>query len=208
VRQGDKPDLLSFMIQSFGFVPIFIKTSLSSISTMPIFGVLFIILDQFLWRSSMIRKIGLVRVPDLNGTWVGAIKSSLDDYQIEIPASMRITQTWTKIRIHFDAKDASSYSNMCHISTSDPSECSITWEYLTRPKPNAPSRMVMHYGTCKLTGDISYDYNVQRLQGEYYTERNRSSYGEQWFERMKAQSTVCRLAAPGMATRTSLSGLY
>ena len=48
-------------------------------SVMGFYGLLYSIFDKYLWRLKPMRKIGLVKVPDLNGTWKGYVSSSFND---------------------------------------------------------------------------------------------------------------------------------
>src|SRR5258707_13555336 len=40
-------------------------------SSMAYYGALYALFDRYLWRNSFVRKLGLVRIPNLTGRWAG-----------------------------------------------------------------------------------------------------------------------------------------
>jgi amino acid transporter len=61
-----------------------------------------------LWRYSVFRHLGLVEFPDLNGTWVGALRYEGRDK--DIPARVEIRQTYTSISFTYHGVLSESYS--------------------------------------------------------------------------------------------------
>ena len=57
-------------------------------SAVGMYQILYYVFDRFIWKWRLLRKIGLVTVPDLNGRWSGTIKSSYkpdaQNYQIDV----------------------------------------------------------------------------------------------------------------------------
>ncbi|MBI5327657.1 MAG: hypothetical protein HZB80_05130 [Deltaproteobacteria bacterium] len=60
------------------------------------YGLLFVVFDKWAWKY--FRKIGIVRTPNLNRERNGHLKFSFDEHSSEIKATLRIFQTWTKIK--------------------------------------------------------------------------------------------------------------
>src|SRR5690349_8524940 len=50
-------------------------------STMGFYGAFFKAFDSHLWRTHLLHRIGLLRVPVLTGDWRGHVVSSFDDHK-------------------------------------------------------------------------------------------------------------------------------
>ncbi|GEL76666.1 Cap15 family CBASS effector [Tenuibacillus multivorans] len=83
-----------------------------SIAAMGLFGILYSLFDKFIWKWKLLKKIGLVQTPNLNGTWKGEFSSSYYDFQESFPAVLIIEQTWSKVCIRgkFNYSKSSSYT--------------------------------------------------------------------------------------------------
>lgn len=74
------------------------------------YGLIFIVFDKWLWRH--FRKIKLVKTPNLIGEWRDKLKSSFDNHSLGIKATLKIFQTWTKIKILLSTDQSSSQSEI------------------------------------------------------------------------------------------------
>ena len=139
-------------------------------SVMGVFGILYTIFDKQLWRWQFLRKLTIVRVPNLNGFWVAEGKSTT--HSTDFAATVKIRQTWTHISITMETEHSRSHSITASLLIDQPDEVTLSYEYRNEPKPNAISTMHAHRGTAvlRLKGE-------ELLEGEYYSGRDRQNYG-------------------------------
>lgn len=133
--------------------------------------VLYELFDKWLWRQPLLQKIGIVKLPDLNGKWHGTGHTSFDErkpYEIDLI----IKQTWTHISIYLETNQSNSRSLTASLSVNEPEGPVLTYEFRNDPKSNAPSSMHSHRGTAVLKLKSS-----DCLEGEYYSGRDRQNYG-------------------------------
>lgn len=146
------------------------------------YGLLQVIFDKCLWRWQILRTIGVVKVPDLNGTWKGHLASSFDDHSTKQDATIKISQRWTQISIILETNHSKSHSSIAAISIEDPTDVVLSYEYLNDPMPNAKRSMHIHRGTGRLT----IQPGGKTFEGEYYTNsRDRQNFGTLTFERQE-----------------------
>ncbi len=139
-------------------------------SVMGVFGGLCTFFDKKLWRWQFLRKLTIVRVPDLNGLWVAEGKSIT--HSTDFAGTVKIRQTWTHISITMETELSRSYSITASLLIDQPDEVTLSYEYRNEPKPNALPTMHAHRGTAvlRLKGE-------GLLEGEYYSGRDRRNYG-------------------------------
>ena len=135
-----------------------------------IFGLFYEIFNSSLWRVKLLRKLGIVRIPDLSGKWKveGYSAKRKENFNAEI----EIKQTWTKISIVMESKFSKSHSITASILTHQPGGYMISYEYVNEPRANALPTMHSHRGTA-----ILYLKNENLIEGEYYSGRDRENYG-------------------------------
>jgi len=139
------------------------------------YGSLFVIFDKWLWRY--FKKIYFVKTPDLNGNWTGNLKSSFDNHSSELRATLKISQSWTKIKILLTTDQSLSYSETATIIIDTPEGSYLSYQYINEPRSNAVKTMNIHRGTVKLI----FDKGKNSLQGEYYSGRGRQNVGSLYF---------------------------
>lgn len=135
------------------------------------YSILYWLFDRHIWNCGLFRKIGLVRLPDLSGKWVGEAKSSYSEYGQAYPVTVVITQRWSKIAITLETERSRSDSTMARVKSVDSPNRELSYLYVNEPKLGAPSSMEMHRGTATLTLTDS------ALKGNYYTGRGRREMG-------------------------------
>jgi hypothetical protein len=141
-------------------------------SSMGFYGALYALFDRRLWRSRFLRKLGLVRVPNLAGRWRGYLTSSFDEHVQHLDVQVQIFQTWTQISIVLSTDTSQSRSCVAVIQAADPDSIALIYQYENQPQASAPKTMHMHYGTAMLR--IS---NGSLLTGDYYAGRDRGTFG-------------------------------
>ncbi len=146
-------------------------------SVLGFYGLLFSLFDQYLWRTGIFHKIGLIKTPILFGNWRGVLTSS---FEPDTPkgANMKITQTWTKIEILLKTDSSKSHSLVASILLQSPGGPILNYQYLNDPIPNTPATMSMHYGTAKL------NLMDNKLEGDYYSGRGRQNIGILYLEKI------------------------
>lgn len=147
-------------------------------SVLGFYGLFFVAFDKRLWRLRPIR--GLLGMPNLNGTYRGYIRSSRDRHRSRHAATLKIRQTWTEISMVMTTRTSSGQSVNASIITETGT---ITYEYLNEPKPGTVATMHMHRGTGMLNL-----VSEGRLEGEYYSGRDRQTYGLLLFARVEKKT--------------------
>jgi len=135
--------------------------------------------DKWLWKKTIIRKLCLTRIPDLNGIWSGYIQSSFDDHSKKLPVKANIKQTWTEINMLVITESSKSCSLTATMTMDDRGASVLSYEYLNEPGPDAAKTMHMHRGFTALT--LSNDGCA--LSGPYYSGRDRQNFGFLHLER-------------------------
>lgn len=151
-------------------------------SVMGFYGFFYGIFDRWVWRVPLLRTAGLVKVPEISGTWEGYVTSSFDEGASHHAASLEILQTWTRLRITLQTASSESRSLTAAILTGGPGSMRISYEYVNTPRPHARSTMHVHRGTARHTLHALGD--TEELDGEYYTGRDRETFGELHFSRL------------------------
>ncbi len=145
---------------------------ISTPSILGMVGVLYKIFDGLIWRIGLLRTLGIIKTPDLNGDWNGLVATSFDDHADQHAVKVKIQQTWTKISIFLESAQSESHSLTASILTRQPGGTSINYEYKNEPKSSAKNTMHAHRGSAVLKLK-----NNNELEGEYYTGRDRNNFG-------------------------------
>ena len=141
-------------------------------SSMFFYGVLYALFDRHLWRHPLMRKLGLVKTPNLTGCWRGYLTSSFDNHAKRHVLSLDIFQSWTQISIFLTTVTSISWSCVAFIQVSDPEGVALIYQYENQPLADATRTMHMHNGTAMLRMP-----NGSRLAGDYYAGRDRGTFG-------------------------------
>lgn len=135
------------------------------------YGVLFTIFDKFCWKWKIFHKINFIKTPNLNGEWLGFIQSSFDEHSSKVEATLKIFQSWAKIKILLSTDQSSSYSESASIVINTPEGIFLNYQYINEPKANTQKTMHIHRGTARLL------LKENTLTGEYYSGRDRENFG-------------------------------
>lgn len=127
--------------------------------------------DRYVWRLDLLRKIGFVNVPNLDGKWNGEVKSSHGGGGSSQPVSVVIHQRWSKMAIRLDTEHSRSHSTLAAIKTDDAIDPELTYLYFNEPRPDAQGTMEAHRGTALL------ELSGEALVGIYYSGRGRREMG-------------------------------
>jgi len=160
-----------------GYYQIVLPWWVESPSVLFFYGILFEIFDRWLWRY--LKKVNIIKTPNLIGEWSGNLKSSFDNHSSEIKATLKIFQTWTRIKILMITDQSSSHSESASIVVNAPEGKYLSYQYINDPKPTAVETMSIHRGTVRLV----FDEKKKTLEGEYYSGRGRQNFGSLYFVR-------------------------
>ena len=136
-----------------------------------IYGALLWLFDHYLWRWGVLGKIGLARVPNLNGQWTGEVRSSYVPDGAILSVRVLIRQRWSKLAIRLEATQSRSDSILARLRTGDVVHPTLDYMYVNEPSPDALETMHAHRGTAML------ELKDGVLEGEYYTGRGRQEIG-------------------------------
>ena len=136
------------------------------------YGILYQSFDHYLWKWAVLRKLRLVNVPDLHGSWTGEVRSSYVSDVPSLPVSVLVQQRWSKLVIRLEAAHSRSHSVAAMLRTRDLPYPTLDYMYRNEPRTDAPETMHTHRGTAMLElkeGSV--------LEGDYYTGRDRREIG-------------------------------
>lgn len=142
--------------------------------------IIYYIFTHWIWKSELLHDLGVISVPNLNGTWRGHLYTSAprevieDELVVEvgeqidgltkIETEIHIDQTWDKIQVSMDGPQSPSYSRGATLLVREKAWPTITYNYLNEGS-TTDSRLDMHYGTTTL----QYVEEEDKLEGPYYT---------------------------------------
>jgi hypothetical protein len=148
-------------------------------STMGFYGIYFKLFDQYFWRGSVFRNIGLLKVPVLAGTWHGHVISSFDDHKKPQKVKVQVKQTWTQIVVLLSSEVSASHSLTAAVQVRAPEGTVLSYQYENQPRPEAVKSMETHVGSARLMFR-----DGRCLEGYYYSGRGRQEHGALFLERV------------------------
>jgi len=135
-----------------------------------LYGLLYALFRSYIWKWSLLHRIGLVTTPNIAGDWCGYVTSTFDDLAVRHPIKVRIQQNWTHLLLRLSANNSESESVVAFMVVGDGT--ALSYEYRNTPKPGAKDTMHAHAGMAVLKlGDDG------ELSGEYYSGRDRANQG-------------------------------
>jgi hypothetical protein len=142
-----------------------------------LYGVLYFLFDRQLWKSRVLRTIGIVRVPAVDGTWQGELRSSASQYSKAHPVKVRIHQSWSTIRLTLESENSFSSSEMASIGAISGHQFEIRWEYRAESKVPAQGEDFNHHGVTMLRFEVEDNLVLPEMSGQYYTQHGRDTNG-------------------------------
>ena len=124
----------------------------------------------------MFQVIQLIYTPNLNGNWQGEyVSSHIDEKTGECykgNTELTIKQSWTRIRIISENGKSVSCSEVAGLAINDNMGLVLRFQYRNEAKFDSADSMSCHSGFNKLRY-----YEDGRIEGDYFTDRNRRTYG-------------------------------
>lgn len=155
-------------------------------SVLGFFGIFIWLYDNHFWKCWPFRILPWFYIPNLNGLWKVETKSSYTGFDEIIQASGLVRQTASKICIALQTDQSFSHSIFAALVRMDRFNAfELMYYYLNHPKADSVETMSVHYGTCWMR--ISED--TVRLEGEYYSGRERQNYGTITFLQEESQKS-------------------
>lgn len=143
------------------------------------FGALYYVFNRWLWKVPILHKIGLIEIPNLNGSWDGFLRSSWNDHSTPYDATITIQQDWTSIRVRQKRPgSSSSFSESANFLVNAGEGIRLSYEYRNDPDPGQVETMASHRGTAVL---VLEQADVRKLEGSYYTSHGRRNTGSMEF---------------------------
>ena len=144
------------------------------------YGIFYRFFEKSLWKLKILRKMGIVKLLNLNGTWKGYVISSYDEHAKKYEATFTIKQDWNKISIVGRFEMSVSYSLTASILVNDRQGITVNFDYMNEPSTQAVRDMEIHRGFNSLT----LKPNAREMSGAYYSGRGRQNTGEIKLEKM------------------------
>ena len=136
-------------------------------------GIFYIAFDKWAWKWGILQRIGLVKLPNLNGTWKGYGISSFDQHDESFEAAFTIHQSWSRISVAGRFGASNSHSVIGSVLIDDARGVVLSYDFISEPHADAEDTMQIHRGTAIL---ILQPDGV-KISGDYYTGRGRENYG-------------------------------
>ncbi|MFA6089359.1 MAG: hypothetical protein WC755_05820 [Candidatus Woesearchaeota archaeon] len=160
--------LFFIIYRLLNIISIQIPWYIESPSALTIFFLMFFLFDRYIWKLPVLSFLS--KTPVLEGDWKGYITSTHNNHKSRYSVKLSITQTWSKIQINMRCNSSKSKSNSAVIIQND-SDIELIYTYKNIPKANSVITMNRHIGTVELS------LNKNTLEGEYYTNRDRTNQG-------------------------------
>jgi len=157
------------------------------LDTMTYYGCLYWLFDRLGWKSKFIRALHISEMPLLAGRWHGRVTPADADgvsrgLATATDIDVTIEQTWTSLLVR--AETTGSVSRSVSASLMVDAQIALSYEYINEPRASAAVSMHMHRGT----GRFVLNGNTV-LEGEYYSGRDRQTFGTVRLERVSGGGT-------------------
>jgi hypothetical protein len=141
--------------------------------SLTIFGILLIIFDRWAWK--LFCYIPGIEIVNLGGTYLGTLRpKGKENYDV----TFTIRQRWSRLSIHIDSNGAPSDSFSAAITKDRlrADEIELVYNYTVENHRDGRGVVTLprHHGAAML----KVLDNGERLEGEYYTEQQRNSWGK------------------------------
>ncbi|WP_407728489.1 hypothetical protein ACJMCD_28620 (plasmid) [Priestia megaterium] len=146
-----------------------------SITGFAIFGLLYVLFNNFIWKWGFLYKVGLIKTPNLNGVWVGSFQSSYHKWEKDFPAKIEIKQTWTHICIKGTFNDSTSESNTASLKVNS-GGIKLFYSYYNDTNPeSSDSSFTNHRGYAS----FEFILKEKKVQGRYFNDpANNKNHGK------------------------------
>lgn len=152
--------LIGYLSESFPIVSV-----VGPLTAVSIFALLYTLFDKKIWRWKVLKKIGLVKVPDLDGEWEGTFNSSFHNFNKSYPAQFKIEQTWTKICIMGKFNDSKSSSYTSAIKVNAGGGVKVFYSYQNEKNAEKADELFSDH---KGYGSLLLNNEENKIEGTYF----------------------------------------
>jgi hypothetical protein len=158
--------------KALGLPPNIPPSVLSLVGAGTIFTVLYWFLDKHAWRWAPLG--GWLKAPDLSGEWAceGRTLNPDGSPQFEWSGTVRIIQSWDKIRVRLKTATSGSNSIAAALVCDEADGFRLLYNYRNDPKAGQPD-LRSHRGFAELV----FSHDRQRAEGEYFNGQGRFTFG-------------------------------
>jgi len=160
------PSYLKSIISTLDFFGL----SVTSVTLLGVFGVLYLLFRKVLWTIPIISKFH--SIPNLNGTWKGELVSSYltDGVPTRIEFSMEVRQDWDHISVICAFPRSTSHSITAFIFSNGESGVEFGFPYCN-------DSYCVDWKTKKHDGYNTFIVNGNSMKGRYFTNRESGTNG-------------------------------
>lgn len=154
-----------------------------SLGVLGMYSFLFQLFNYSLWQLFPAGIFPIVAVPNLNGTWIGKLRSSYDNNRTSYEVRVEVIQTFSNIKVYSYFNKSWSFSIVSDFYKEADGRKVLHYIYRNEPRNNALPTMHGHYGAAK----HEYIESRDTMECSYYNEppRNRGWYGNYNVKRKK-----------------------
>lgn len=149
-----------------------IGVSVSAVSLLSIFSILYWGFCKFLWKTKPITKF--TGIPNLNGDWEGKLISSYIDPKTNknfvLDMTVEIVQDWNSISIKSTFPESTSYSKTASLHTNEQKGIILGFSYRN-------DSMKVDIDSREFSGYNELTYKNNTLEGVYFANRNDGTHG-------------------------------
>lgn len=138
------------------------------------YSIFYFLFEKSFWKHKIFQKMGIAKLPNLNGTWKGYVISSFDEHSKKHDTTFTIRQDWNRISIVGEFKMSRSHSSTASIIVDDKNGITVNYDYMNEPFSYATQTMEIHRGFNTLT----LKSNGKEMSGTYYSGRGRQNTGQ------------------------------
>lgn len=144
-----------------------------SVSSVGLFGLLFLCFDRYLWRCPLVQRMLLI--PNLNGPWevLGrTVSKNGGPVDWKWDGEVRISQSWSRIRVVLTTRQSKSESIAASLYWQAGEGYRLIYHYDNAPRADQPD-LKRHSGLC----DLLFDTEAVSAEGHYFTGGHRLTIG-------------------------------
>ncbi len=159
-----------------------IGISVSAVSLLSVFAMLYFIFCKFVWKMKLVAKF--TGVPNLNGDWQGTLVSSHINPETNkktvLDMTMVIIQDWNSISIRSTFPKSSSYSKTASLHINEQKGIVLGFSYRN-------DSMNVDIDSREFSGYNELTYKNDILEGIYFTNRNEGTHGTIKLKKIKKE---------------------
>lgn len=145
-------------------------TVLSLIGAGSVYALLYWLFSRHIWKISTVGR--WLKVPNLAGTWSCTGLTQQIEPHIVWTGSVRIVQSWDKLRIHLKTDHSTSDSIAAALLFDEATGYRLMYHYQNRPRIGE-TNLSAHHGFAELI----FTEDAKSATGEYFNGRGRNTWG-------------------------------